>query len=256
MSFENMIRKPKFSFCLIHPTRKNVEEAINTRNLFTERAFKPDAIQHIFCYDENEPKINVKKLKEAQEEHPNFSLVRACDYAKTGGNAVANWNAGSTYSRAYLTFAIADDLEPPDEWDKQIWTKIGYAYNGYYVISIDDSSDSWEKDTPYETKLLPRHPLLTWKWLNNHRCIFSPLYNGVYCDNDLMLKAIYENAFMDLTDVKFLHKAQVLLHPKDKLTGNSKIMNSNEAYKVGKEIFKEQEQVFKEKYHYNPYELK
>ena len=71
-----------------------------------------------------------------------------------------------------------------------------------------------------------------------------------------MLKAIYENAFMDLTDVKFLHKAQVLLHPKDKLTGNSKIMNSNEAYKVGKEIFKEQEQVFKEKYHYNPYELK
>jgi hypothetical protein len=143
--------------------------------------------------------------------------------------SVRNWNAAAGLSTGSLIFAISDDLIPSPAWDFAIISNLGILNPEQTPFAAKVS------DSPVAEDTLLRHPIVSRAFLTRHG-LFSPEFFGVYCDNDLTLRA-YKRAFiLDLRSelqLEHAHPAVSLIEPS---TSQSK-QNSDLAYKTGLEVF-------------------
>lgn len=205
------MRKP-YTFALLHATKGDYNHALGIRDKWLESSRSPDLIQHVFGFSDDD-KSSVKLKQHCETSNCEYVCIPNAN--KLGGTAVDNWNATLEKANAYFYFIIADDLIPPKHWDKDIWNSIGFAYNSLAVISVDDASDiRYEMDRigmRDEKKLrdysiLPRHPIVSWKWVEKYGRVFHSSYSGIFCDNDIHAEAVFQQSFLFLPNIKLVHK--------------------------------------------------
>lgn len=177
---------------LLHATYRSGARAIDVRNTWLERADRPADVEHIFGLDDDDL-ISVEATA---------GYRRVVSPGLSGRvTAVRNWNAAALSATGELLFVIADDLLPPASWDSQLRELVSAVDPAChaFAIKLSDGAD------PNEVWL--RHPIVTRKFYTLYG-LFSSEFAGLYCDNDITLRAFWKAAILDGRNIRLEH-----LHP-------------------------------------------
>jgi hypothetical protein len=117
----------------------------------------------------------------------------------TWSTAVRNWNAAARTCVGDLLVVIADDLFPPPLWDSEL---------DRICSSLDPLSDAFaikvqDSDDPHD--VLMRHPVVSRRFVELHG-LFDPGFTGVYCDNDITLRAFWYRGIVDGRRLRWDHR--------------------------------------------------
>lgn len=177
------------SISLLHATHQSLHSSETFEARWRSTAKHPGRIEHIFAMDHS-AKLSVKLTRGSRR-----VVTRRPDAKST---AVANWNAAANSASGDLLFVIADDLIPYEGWDEGI--SIGLTpsdcRNIPFAIKVSDSH--LEKDS------LLRHPIISREFYAQNG-LFDPDFRGVYCDDDLTLRAFCSSQILDRRNVIFQH---------------------------------------------------
>lgn len=177
---------------LLHATYHSPVDPSEIRCLWLERATHPERVEYIFAMDDDDP----------------LSVTRTQGYRRClvgpGGQystSARNWNAAASLARGKLLFVIADDLRPPISWDVDL-ERICYGRE-------PESQDFAVKiqDCPDPTSTLLRHPIVS-RAFYDRLGLFHPNLHGLFCDNDITLRAFWQSTILDGRSLVFEH-----LHP-------------------------------------------
>jgi tetratricopeptide (TPR) repeat protein len=173
--------RPRIS--LLHATRGRWSKAIAAYNMWLSRAADPSAVEHWFAIDSDDEE-SLKHL--ARFRH---TVVPA------GGYSVRAWNGAAHCSTGNILIQIADDFEPPPNWDKAILE----AFNGYiFQPKVLRVSDGQRKDGLLTLAIVTR----AWYEQNG---LFHVEYNNVYSDTDLTATATKANAIINAHNIVIKH---------------------------------------------------
>lgn len=165
---------------LLHATHHAAEDALAVRRAWLDRADRPDLVEHLFAIDSTDHETIAAT----------DGLARVITPKVDGGvTAVQNWNAAAAASSGELLVVIADDLYPPEGWDSTLAAIIGDLDPEVSAFAVK------VHDSPVDDVLL-RHPVLSRAFFARHG-LWSPTFRGLYCDNDLTLRAFWHAAILD-----------------------------------------------------------
>ena len=180
--------RPKFS--LLHATYRCGSRAVEIRDAWISRAFRPECVEHIFSFDIDDT---------VSMSFPAISENGLCN-PSLGGlvSAVQNWNVAAEKARGDILVVIADDLEPPANWDTEILRAIkGLDPNRCgFVLKVRDSDDA--RDTTI------RHPVVSWYYFSKYG-LWDPSYRGHGVDNHFTLEAHRRGRVIDGRSLQLLH---------------------------------------------------
>lgn len=170
---------------LIHATRGRCKQAVDARRLWLNRAKNPDAIEHIFGLDLDDP---------------HGAFLRVHNHAATDGSGgcVAAWNAAAVKSCGDVLIQVSDDWNPPMFWDEIILEAIGDT-SKQSVLAISDGHRT--------DRLLCMAIITRWRYLQQGY-MFHPEFFSVYSDNYFTDKAYDDGVVIERRDIVFEH-----LHP-------------------------------------------
>jgi len=157
---------------LLHATYRAGDDAVLVRNAWFEKACNPDLIEHIFALDSDDAQTLT-----ATEDYTRVISPASPERV----SAVRNWNSAAASARGDLLFVIADDLFPPDEWDLTLNGIVGNLNPNRFAFAISVSD---EEEGPW----LMRHPVISRKFYSKFG-LFGPEFDGLYCDDDITLRA-------------------------------------------------------------------
>jgi cephalosporin hydroxylase len=185
---------------LIHATRGRAIQASKARKMWLDLADRPDAIEHIFVYD--------------QDDEKSYALQRMHHQMIPAGlGSVGAWNAGAASSTGDILIQMSDDWVPPLQWDTKIIQRFSQKktektevpesplsplppVNSAKVLAI---SDAHRKDDLLCMAIMTRaYYELDW-------FMFHPRFTGVYSDNWFTHEAYRRNAVIDAKDLIFTH---------------------------------------------------
>ena len=170
---------------LIHATRGRCKQAVAARRLWFNRAKNPDAIEHIFGLDLDDP-------------HGAFLSVHNHAATDGSGGCVAAWNAAAVKSCGDILIQVSDDWNPPMFWDEIILEAIGDT-SKQSVLAISDGHRT--------DRLLCMAIMTRWRYLQQG-WMFHPDFFSVYSDNYFTDKAYEDGVVIERRDIVFEH-----LHP-------------------------------------------
>ena len=203
-------------FSLLHATRGRVSMAIHTRDKWLDNADNPQAVEHIFAFDDDD-KPSVRWLKSFQHV---VSSNRTC---------VAAWNQAAIASAGRVLVQVSDDWSPPKGWDsklREVYSHLDPA-NFPFVIAV---SDGHRKDDLLCMAILSRS-----RWRDQDGEIFSHEYESMYSDNEFSFRAFRDGVVIDARNIEFTHH-----HPafgKGVMDETYKRQNAPEKYRSGLETF-------------------
>jgi len=210
----------KWTISLAHATYHSQSSPLEVRDLWLASAMYPEIVDYCVGMDASDELALNGSIGLKRVVGPSFEKL---------STSVRNWNAAAGLSTGSLIFAISDDLIPSPAWDFAIISNLGILNPEQTPFAAKVS------DSPVAEDTLLRHPIVSRAFLTRHG-LFSPEFFGVYCDNDLTLRA-YKRAFiLDLRSelqLEHAHPAVSLIEPS---TSQSK-QNSDLAYKTGLEVF-------------------
>lgn len=173
----------RFRISLLHATRGRWSKAINTMTLWLARSANPDAVEHIFAIDEDD----AESIEKLQLFHPVI--------AAKNGYSVGAWNAAAKDATGDILVQIADDFEPPINWDISIVDALGDYLKTPKVLRV---SDGLRSDG------LITMAIVTRPWYETHG-LFNAEFRNVYSDNDLTTRAKKAGAIIDARNLVFQH---------------------------------------------------
>jgi hypothetical protein len=197
---------------LLHATRGRAGQAWRAKNDWLRTADNPDAIEHIFGLDSDDPQA--------------FPLMvtRHCMVDGAGG-CVAAWNECAKNAKGHILIQLSDDWEPFQGWDTAILAAIGDTSKPA-VLSVSDGS---RKDN------LMCMAILTRKRYEDQGYLFHPSFKSMFSDNWFSHCAIRDGVVIDSRDkITFQHN-----HPafgKAEMDTTYARSNSEQNYKEGAEI--------------------
>jgi len=146
----------------------------------------------------------------------------------TYSTAVRNWNAAAAISANDVLFVIADDLRPPPSWDTQLCEILGDndPQQQTFAVKIRDSPDP--------NDFLLRHPVISRLFFNQYG-LFDNEFHGVYCDNDISLRAYWKSVILDGRGIHFEHEHPATNHSLVMTESHIK-MNRSEEYQHGESV--------------------
>jgi hypothetical protein len=174
-----------------------------------DRAADPDAIEHIYALDYDDPMIGP------------FLTCRHVINRDAG--PVGAWNAAARFSQGEILVQLSDDWDPPMHWDKLILDK----FNGTQDPAVLAISDGSRNDD-----------LLCMAILNRARYkqqgyMFHPEFFSVYSDNWFTNQAYADGVVIDGKDITFTHMHPAFgLGEMDETYARS---NTKQNYESGKE---------------------
>jgi predicted O-methyltransferase YrrM len=115
---------------LIHATRGRVKMAIETRRAWLNSADNPNAVEHIFGLDLDDPTAFYLSVH-------NHAFVSGAD------GPVAAWNRAADKSRGEILVQLSDDWEPVQGWDTMILDAFEEALGGTNkqgVLAVSDGN--------------------------------------------------------------------------------------------------------------------
>ena len=212
LSFKTHLKKGA-TISLLHATRKRAEKALQTRNLWIEKAKYPQLIEHIFAYDNDD-----------LESRAAFQNVRHIEI-QDGGTCIKAWNTAAELSTGDILLQLSDDWIPSDFWDEALLSRLDI--NKAQVLAI---SDGHRKDQ------LLCMAILTRKRLNDQKYFFHPDFESVYSDDWFTFAAYKDGVVVEAKDIIFTHD-----HPYHKGTEEDETYKHNNQparYKRGEDTFK------------------
>jgi glycosyltransferase involved in cell wall biosynthesis len=170
---------------LIHATRGRCKQAVEARRQWFNKAKNPDAIEHIFGLDSDDP-------------HGAFLSVHNHVATDGKGGCVAAWNAAAKKSCGEILVQLSDDWQPPMHWDEILLNAIGETSDPK-VLAISDG---------HRTDNLLCMAILTRARYEQQGYMFHPDFFSVYSDNYFTDKAYADGVIIEARDIVFEH-----LHP-------------------------------------------
>jgi hypothetical protein len=194
---------------LLHATRGRPAMAAAAQQKWLNRAADPDAVEHIFGLDANDPAscfLNV------------FNHV----YVAGTDGPVAAWNACAAKSAGQILVQLSDDWEPPMHWDRLILDAIGDTSKSS-VLAISDG---------HRTDGLLCMAILTRARYKQQGYLFHPEFFSMHSDNWFSECAFRDGVVIDARDrITFEH-----LHPafgKAEMDETYARSNADYRYKTG-----------------------
>lgn len=180
--------KPRIS--LLHATRGRWSQAIGAMNMWMARAANPAAVEHWFAIDEDDV--------ESREKLRRFR----CVLSKASTYSVGAWNKAASVATGDVLIQIADDFEPPPNWDTMILKALEadkHPLSGHLfdekVLRVSDEC---------RTDGLLTMAIVTRRWYEKHG-LFHVEYRNVYSDTDLTATATKENAIIAAPNIVIKH---------------------------------------------------
>lgn len=197
---------------LLHATRGRPQQAAMARKIWLDLAEKPDAVEHIFLIDDDDPESEALKRM-------HHRVIPA------GGGCVGAWNMGVFSVASPVLVQLSDDWIPVPQWDKLILERIGDP-NKPAVLAV---SDGVRNDD------LLCMAICTRKYLIEDCFLFHPAFKGVFSDNWFTREAYRRGKVIDARDIRFVHNHPLKTgKPMDKTYAEQ---NSEQRYKEGQEIY-------------------
>lgn len=197
---------------LLHATRGRPAMAWKTRMEWMRSADNPDAVEHIFAIDSDDPE--------------SFPLLNTRSvFVPQSGGSVAAWNAAAEQSQGQVMVQLSDDFRCSQGWDTAILTAIGDTSKAA-VLAVSDGGRNDD---------LLCMAILTRKRYQDQGFLFHPAFFSVYSDNWFTDCAYRDGAVIDAKHLLFEH-----VHPAFGKAASDPTYergNSNEAYAQGAAIF-------------------
>lgn len=206
---------------LLHATYLSDANPLDHRDHWLDRADFPSRIEYVVAMNEEDHRAV------ASTQGATRIVSRPQDKYST---AVQNWNAAARAAQGELLFVISDDLHPPQGWDTAIEALVERhdPLVEDFAIKIQDS--------PSDLDTLLRHPIISRAFYESFG-LFDPDFRGVFCDNDITMRAYLSSRILDGRSIRFGH-----LHPhSDQNIPESKShakINTPEECVLGNEIFR------------------
>jgi hypothetical protein len=217
----------RYSISVCHPTRARAHQAAATRKRWLDAAADPERIEYIFGFsaDDEESVGLLSRFRHATSEAGHLD--------RPGGTAVQNYNAATNAATGKIIITAQDDVFPPLHWDKQI-TEALAPYVDANKPAILQIRDGYRNDALMVTFCVTRP---TFKRLGyGQQNILAPDYAGVFSDTEFSLRA-QKSALLVPSDIVFKHE-HPFWNPAVPSDATYAMENSNEAYRLGKEIFR------------------
>jgi len=173
--------RPRIS--LLHATRGRWSQAIKAMNVWLARAENPSAVEHWFAIDEDDV--------ESREKLRRFR----CVLSKASTYSVGAWNKAASVATGDVLVQMADDFEPPANWDRLIVDALG-DLNKPSVLRVSDGN---------RNDGLLTIAIVTRPWYEKHG-LFHVEYRNVYSDTDLTAVATKENAIIESPHIVIKHQ--------------------------------------------------
>lgn len=197
---------------LLHATRGRPAMAAATRRRWLETAADPDAIEHIFGLDANDPTA--------------FSLTMHRHQAVPGTSGpVDAWNACAAVSVGEVVVQLSDDWVPPLHWDRMILEALGDT-SAPKVLAISDG---------HRTDDLLCMAICTRARLRDQGHLFHPEFFSMFSDNWFSERAFADGVVVDARDrITFEHQHPVF--GKGEMDETYARSNADYRYKTGEAI--------------------
>jgi hypothetical protein len=207
-------------FALLHATWHRHESPLQVRSEWLSQADQPDAVEYIFAMDADDER-SVRHTAGAQ---------RVISPEAPGEvTSVRNWNAAASASSAGVLVVVADDLFPTPGWDTRLCEAIG---------PLDPRRQSFAvkvADDPADNDQLMRHPVVS-RAFYERLGLFAPEFRGVYCDNEITLRAYWKSLIIDGRAVVFDHR-HAPLEETEFLSSSQSIVNAKDEYPFGAAVY-------------------
>jgi hypothetical protein len=203
---------------LLHATRGTPGRALETRQIWLDRAIHPERVEHIFGIQPDDD-ASVRAFIDYQH----GVSVPPPEWASS---SVANWNTAAALSTGEILIVIADDLTPPQGWDEQVEK----------LPAGDKEWACYVPDTVRQDGLMC-HPILSRALYNKRGYVFHPDYFGVFCDNDFTVRTQLECPILQVKGLEWNHD-----HPSNGTRVEDHVVrhqNSQAAYSYGASKFAE-----------------
>jgi hypothetical protein len=208
----NHFRRHGARISLLHATRGRAQQAIETRALWLERAADPDAIEHIFGLDPDDP------------EGPALGGFRHIIQDSHDGGPCGAWNIAATVAAGEVFVQVSDDMIPPQGWDRAILDALGVT-TVPAVLRVSDG---------HRTDGLIVLAIVTRAWWKQESYLFHPAFFSMFSDNWLTECAQKAGAIIEAPHLVFEHRHPVFTgEPMHPTTANS---NSLLHYATGAKI--------------------
>lgn len=205
------------SISILHPTRRP-EQALRIRELWLSR-ISPGAkgrIDYLFAYDSDDA-----VTREALKMEPAVAVVG------NPGGVVKPINEAAKYALGRILIMAADDCEPPQNWD----ILIRDALKG----QLHEPRLLWTSDG-YTQQPVCTHPIITRALYEQQGYFFCPEYPHLYCDTELSHRALAASQVVPAMHIVLQHNHPMFTGTKPDQLHEER--NSNEARRIGEEIFK------------------
>lgn len=203
---------------LLHATYRREGGPLAVRDAWIERADTPSHVEYIFAMDADD------HLAVSATAHD----LRTVNEPAYGVSSVRNWNSAAAVASGGLLMVIADDLFPPRGWDTALVDLIKGLDpdRTAFAVKVTDSPDV--RDTYL------RHPVVSRAFYRRHG-LFSPRYRGVYCDNDITLRAFWHSVILDGRSLVLEHR-HPSVDPSIAKSESQHRVSAEEEYRHGREL--------------------
>ena len=172
-----------------HPTCRP-EQAIKIRELYLERAARPELVSYFFGVNEGDAAV-----VEAIKDYPHAVSAAV---PEGHSSAVANYNAAAKAAAesAKIVLMAQDDCYPPHGWDEQIVQAMEPHKGKPAVLHV---FDGFRKD---QIMVLP---CFNWPYWGGRKWLFNPEFDGYWSDTEWSWRAYKEGVVKDGRHIQFFH---------------------------------------------------
>ena len=179
----NMFVRAGAKISLLHATRGRPEMAYKTKVAWFDRADNPEAVEHIYCIDQDDEKSKALALSRCVQ--------------NPGEGCVSAWNQAARVSLGKVLVQLSDDWVPTRGWDTAILDAIG-DLDKPSVLAISDGA---RRDDLMCMAILTRARYEQQGWM------FHPEFWSVYSDNWFTECAYRDGVVIDARDrIEFEHR--------------------------------------------------
>jgi hypothetical protein len=176
---------------LIHATWFSPSGPRALRDRWLEAASSPELVEYVVGMDDTDVTAiaeTASELRAIGPAHPDTAT------------AVRNWNSAAALSSGDMLFVISDDLHPSPGWDDRLRSLVRdrtpreEAFAMVPGTLIDPPEPAVTRGRMRLMRPWLPHPVVSRAFYDRFG-LFDPHFEGVYCDNDLTLRA-YWNAYI------------------------------------------------------------
>ena len=202
------------------------------KQAWLDAAVDPSTIECVFAMDDDD----ADSLRATTKD------LRAVNSGGMGVTSVRNWNAAAAMATGDLLVVVADDLFPPPGWDRTLQDLVSGLDPRQHAFAIklgDSPEDNRSRRWPMSRLPSPllRHPAVS-RAHYTKLGLFSPKFSGVFCDNDITLRAFWKAVILDGRALGLNHRHPTLDAGYCR-SDSQRLVNTATEYQRGKETFRD-----------------